>query len=53
VMLQVVLGTTLMAGGPKARPFKAAHFGMMLGILALSAAHVVLNSALLRGLLAG
>ena len=53
VMLQVVLGMTLMAGGPKARPFKVVHFAIMLGIVALSAAHLALNSVLLRGLLAG
>ena len=53
VMLQMMLGTTLMAGGPKARGLKAVHFSLMLGILALSALHVGLNSALLRGLMAG
>jgi len=53
VMLQVVLGTTLMAGGPKARPFKTAHVAILLGIVVLSAAHLALNSTLLRGLFAG
>ena len=53
VMLQVMLGTTLMAGGPKARGLKTVHFTLMLGILALSALHVGLNSALLHGLMAG
>lgn len=50
VMLQVMLGTTLMAGGPKARPLKILHVGLMLGILALSGLHVALNSALLQSL---
>ena len=53
VMLQVMLGMTLMAGGAKARPLRRLHFGLMLGIVGLSAAHVALNSALLHGLMAG
>lgn len=53
VMLQVMLGTTLMAGGVKARPLRVLHFSLMLGIVGLSAAHIALNSALLRGLLTG
>ena len=50
VMLQVMLGTTLMAGGPKARPLRWLHLGLMLGIAALAALHVVRNSALLHSL---
>ena len=53
VMLQVMLGTTLMAGGVKARGLKAIHFSLMLGILVLSALHVARNSALLHGFMAG
>lgn len=53
VMLQVMLGTTLMAGGPKARALRTVHFGLMLAILALSGLHVALNSALLHSLSAG
>lgn len=53
VMLQVMLGTTLMAGGPKARSLRAAHFGLMLGIVALSLLHVGRNGALLHNLMAG
>ncbi|HEV2112191.1 MAG TPA: hypothetical protein VGT99_12610 [Gammaproteobacteria bacterium] len=53
VMLQVMLGMTLMAGGAKARPLRVVHFSLMLGIVGLAAAHVALNSALLRGLMAG
>ena len=53
VMLQVMLGTTLMAGGSKARTLRAFHFSLMLGILALSVLHVALNSALLHSFSAG
>jgi hypothetical protein len=51
VMIQVMLGMTLMAGGRKSRPLKALHLSLMLGIVALAVLHVALNSALLRGLL--
>ena len=50
VMLQVVLGTTLMAGGPKTGGLKRVHGVLMLGIVTLSALHVALNSALLQSL---
>lgn len=53
VMLQVLLGTTLMAGGPKSWPLRTIHFSLMVGILALSGLHIVLNGALLGGLMAG
>ena len=52
VMLQVMLGTTLMAGGPKARALRAVHFSLMLGIVGLSVVHVARNSALLHSLVA-
>ncbi len=52
VMLQVMLGTTLMAGGPKARPLRVMHFSLMLGIVGLSVVHVARNSALLHSLAA-
>ena len=53
VMLQVMLGTTLMAGGPKARALRTVHFSLMLGIVVLSLVHVALNSALLHSFSAG
>lgn len=53
VMLQVLLGTTLMAGGPKARALRTVHFSLMLGIVALSVLHVAFNSALLHSFSAG
>jgi hypothetical protein len=51
VMLQVMLGTTLLAGGRKSRPLKALHLACMAGIVGLAVLHVALNSALVHGLL--
>ena|SRR5579871_4387127 len=53
VMLQVMLGTTLLAGGRRSGPLKALHLVCMAGIVGLAAVHVALNSTLLHGLLAG
>lgn len=53
VMLQVMLGMTLMRGGVALRPLRRTHFATMLGILVLSGTHIALNSNLVHRLLPG
>lgn len=53
VMLQVMLGTMLMAGATRLRPLRLLHVCLMLAILLLSGAHLALNSPLLRSAVAG
>ena len=48
VILQVMLGTTLTAGGQRVRPLRRIHFALMLGIVVLSASHIALNSNLVQ-----
>lgn len=53
VMLQVMLGTTLIRGGQQLRPLRLVHFAMMFGIVALATLHLALNSTLVHGLFTG
>ncbi len=53
VVIQVLMGITLMNTKDRPRRLRAWHFLVMTGIVALAAIHVVLNSVLLRGLLGG
>lgn len=53
VMLQVMMGTTLVRGSAVLHPLRHTHFAMMLIIMALAALHIALNSTLVHGLLQG
>jgi hypothetical protein len=52
VTTQVLLGLALRESGANRSRLKRLHFGVMLGIVVFVLAHVILNGALLRGILA-